>query len=199
MSATFDSDLRHHAARRRAIARRQHEPERKTGNRPGAGRPGRRRHRGRLSDRLARRFRGGAADRPNDTRAGDLRAGPLPRGRHRPGLGSFEACPVAADSYLSGHQRHPSRIQAEDDQGGDHRPGRGRRGSRGGAVRQHRVFARGCRPHRNRFSLPGGRGRHCRRGRHGEHSRHGRLCHACPHGPRDPLRCASGCPTSIGP
>ena len=54
----------------------------------------------------------------------DLRPGALQRGRHRPGLGSPQACPVAADPHLSGHQRHPSRIQAEDGQGGDHRAGR---------------------------------------------------------------------------
>ena len=29
----------------------------------------------------------------------------------------------AADSRLSGHQRHPSRVQAQDGQGGDHRSG----------------------------------------------------------------------------
>ena len=43
-------------------------------DRPPAGAPGRRRHRGRLPDRLAGRLRGGPGDRPRGARPGDRRA-----------------------------------------------------------------------------------------------------------------------------
>ena len=36
---------------------------------------------------------------------------------------ALEARRAAADSRLPGHQRHPSRVQAQDGQGGDHRAG----------------------------------------------------------------------------
>ena len=55
-SRTSD-DLRHDAARRRAIARLQHDAAREAAGRPRARGPRRRRHRGRLSGRLARRLR----------------------------------------------------------------------------------------------------------------------------------------------
>ena len=51
----------------------------------------------------------------------------------------------AADSRLSGHQRHPSRVQAQDGQAGDHRAGRRRREARGRLLRRRRVLARGRR------------------------------------------------------
>ena len=63
----------------------------------------------------------------NSPRRGDLRAGPLPRRRHRPRLGSRAARRTAADPRLPGHQRHPSRVQTQDGQGGDHQAGRGGR------------------------------------------------------------------------
>ncbi len=108
-TAASHHHLRHHAPRRRAIARRQHEPGREAGDRPGAGRVGGGRDRGRLSHRLARRLQGRPADCPGGPRGGDLRAGPLPHRRHRPRLGSGAVCPAAADPRLPGHQRHPSR------------------------------------------------------------------------------------------
>ena len=48
--------LRHHPARRRAIARREHEPGREARGRPGACGPGRGHHRGGVPDRLAGDF-----------------------------------------------------------------------------------------------------------------------------------------------
>ena len=53
----------------------------------------------------------------------------------------------------------------------------------GGLLRRRRVLARGRRPHRDRFPLPGGRGGHRRRRHDGQHSRHRRLRHAQPHAP----------------
>ena len=111
---------------------------------------------------------------------------------------ALQARRAAADPRLPGHQRHPSRVQAQDGQGRDHSPGRGRRAARGGLLRRHRVLARGRRPHRDRFPLPGGRGGHRRRRHDGQHSRHGRLRHAGPHGQRDPHAARTACPTSTG-
>ena len=65
--------LRHHAARRRAVSGRDDDLGREARGREGAGASGRRRHRGGLPRRLARRSRG----RPRDRR----------RGRHAAGSG----------------------------------------------------------------------------------------------------------------
>ena len=89
--------LRHHLARRRAVARRLDDPGREAAHRRAARGDGRRRHRGRLPDRLQRRLRGGARDRQGWSRdasvCGLARAGardidragealkPAPRGR----------------------------------------------------------------------------------------------------------------------
>ena len=72
--------LRHHAARRRAVARHLAERGGEGGDRPAARAPRRRRDRGRLPDRLARGLRGGQGDRPEGRRAGHLRPGPHPQG-----------------------------------------------------------------------------------------------------------------------
>ena len=66
-------DLRHDPARRRAGARRRPDRGREARGRPPARPAQGRRHRGRLPGRLARRLRGGPADRPGDA------------GRHRRG------------------------------------------------------------------------------------------------------------------
>ena len=60
--------LRHHAARRRAVARLQHEPRGEADARAPARAARRRRDRGRLPDRQRRRLRGGARDRAGDPR-----------------------------------------------------------------------------------------------------------------------------------
>ena len=79
--------LRHHPARRRAVARHLAEHRREGRDRPAARPPGRRRDRGRLPDHLARRLRGGRGDRPQGRGPGDLRPRPHPQGRHRRRLG----------------------------------------------------------------------------------------------------------------
>ncbi len=84
----------------------------------------------------------------------------------------------AADSRLPGHQRHPSRVQAQDGQGGDRRAGRRRREAGRRLLRRRRVLARRRRPHRARLPLPGGRGGDRRRRDDGQHPRHRRLRHA---------------------
>ena len=139
------------------------------------------------------------ADRPLGPRRADLRPGPLPRGRHRPRLGGRPPRRAAADPRLPRHQRHPSRVQAQDGQGGHHPPRRGRRATRGRLLPGRRVLARGRRPHRDRFPLPGGRGGHRRRRHHGQHPRHGRLRHARPHAPGHPHAPPSACRTSTRP
>ena len=79
--------LRHHAARRRAVARdlAQHAGEGR--DRPAARAARRRRDRGRLPDHLARRLRGGRGDRARRRGPGGLRPRPHPQGRHRRRLG----------------------------------------------------------------------------------------------------------------
>ena len=62
------TDLRHHAARRRAVAGHLAQHDREARDRPPARAAGRRRHRGGLPDRLARRLRGRAGDRPRGPR-----------------------------------------------------------------------------------------------------------------------------------
>ena len=56
--------IRYHPARRRAVPGRDHDVRGKDRDRRDARRHGRRRHRGRLSDHLRRRFPGGQRDRP---------------------------------------------------------------------------------------------------------------------------------------
>ena len=123
-------DLRHDAPRRRAVARRQHEPRREARDRPGPGRPGRRHHRGRLPDRLAGRLRGRPRHRHRGRRLDHLRPGPLQRPRHRPRLGGRPVRPEAADPRLPRHLGDPPRAQAADDPRADHRAGRRRRPKR---------------------------------------------------------------------
>ena len=91
---------------------------------------------------------------------------------------ALQAGSAVADSRLSGDQRDPPRVQAEDDARGDHRAGRRRREAGLQLLRRRGVLARGRRSHRARFSLRGRRSGHRRRGDDGQHSRHGRLCHA---------------------
>ena len=73
-------------------------------------RPRRRCHRGRLPDRLHRRFRGGPRDRPRSARPDDRRAGPRSSGRHRvrSGRPSRDAKPTAHPHVHLDH-RHPHR------------------------------------------------------------------------------------------
>ena len=70
----------------------------------------------------------------------------------------------AAHPRLPGHQRHPPRVQAADDPGGDRPPGRRGRQARPRLLRGRRVLPRGRRPHR--AGLPG-RSRARRRSRPG--------------------------------
>ncbi len=80
-------DLRHDAARRRAVARDLAQHHREARDRPPARAAGRRHHRGRLPDLLAGRLRGGAGDRPTGPRPGDRRPGTREPGRRRSSVG----------------------------------------------------------------------------------------------------------------
>ncbi len=108
------------------------------------------------------------------------------RHRHRSRVGGAQARRASADPRVSGHQRHPSGVQAEDGSSEEiiRRAVAGVRRA-GELLRRRRVLAGRRRPHRAGFSLPGGRGGDRSRRHHGEYSRHGRLCHAGAHGRRD--------------
>ena len=75
--------LRHHPARRRAVARHLAEHDREARDRPPARAAGRGHHRGRLPDRLARRLRGRAGDRPPGRGPGHRRPRPRSCRGHR--------------------------------------------------------------------------------------------------------------------
>ena len=167
--------LRHDAARRRAVARHLAERAGEARDRAPARAPGRRHHRGRLPDHLARRLRGRDRDREGGRGAGDLRPRAHVGAGHRRRLERGQALRAAAHPHLHRDLRHPHRAQAADDARGRDRPGtRGRR-AREGVLRRRRVLARGRQPLRRRVH---GRGREGgdRGGRdHDQHPRHGRL------------------------
>ncbi len=81
------TDLRHDAARRRAVARLQHDAAGKAAGRARARGPRRRHHRSRLPGRLARRLGVRAGDRARGRRARSSRASPaaMPRTSTGPG------------------------------------------------------------------------------------------------------------------
>ena len=100
--------LRHHAARRRAVARQQPERLGEAGDRPSAGAPGRRRDRGRFPGQQPRRFRRRADHRPRGQGPRHLRPGPLHRERHPHLLGGHQGRRAPAHPHLRVHLRHPS-------------------------------------------------------------------------------------------
>ena len=100
--ARLRTHLRHDPPRRRAGARRRPDRRREARGRPPARPPQRRRHRGRLPGRVARRLRGGPADRPGDEgrdRGGGAR--PLPRRRPAAGRRGDPASPSGRTSTCS--------------------------------------------------------------------------------------------------
>ena len=130
------TDLRHDAARRRAVAGHLAEHGREARDRPPARAPGRRRHRGRLPDRLAGRLRGRAGDRPRGRTA---RSSPAWRARTPPDidarLGGGHATPSARASTPSSRRRdihieHQLQTTREDVQGPGARGGRARQALR---------------------------------------------------------------------
>ena len=105
--------LRHDAARRRAGARRGPDGRREARGRPSARAAQGRRHRGRLSGRLAGRLRGGPPDRAGDT-AGHRgrRARTVPRRRPAARHRSDQGRPQAASPRVHRDERHPPQAQA---------------------------------------------------------------------------------------
>ena len=105
--------LRHDPARRRAGARRRADRGREARGRPPARPAQGRRHRGRLPGRLARRLRGGPADRPGDAAAGSpsrrspaartaTRSGPSRRSRSPSGrISTSSSRPATSTSSTS--------------------------------------------------------------------------------------------------
>ena len=179
-STPTHQNFRHHAARRRAIARLQHEPRTRSWRSPRrsstwasiSSKPAFRSPRRAISRRSARSPTRSAAPI-------DLRPGPLQRRRHRPRLGgaarsaasrgSTSSWPPAPSIASSSCKMDKEEIIAAG--------GRRREAGRG-LLRRRRVLARRRRPHRARFSLPGRRSGDRSRGDDGQHSRHGRLRHA---------------------
>ena len=112
------SHLRHHAARRRAVARRDAEHRGEAGDRPAAGAPARGHHRGRLPHRQPRRLRGRAARGHGGRHAptGPIIAG-LARAQKADIDRAWEAVRRAAQPRIHTFLatiRHPPQVQAED-------------------------------------------------------------------------------------
>ena len=176
VAAGHGPDLRHDAARRRAGARRRADRRREARGRPPARAPQGRRHRGRLPGRLARRLRGGPADRAGDQGGNrGRRARALPRRRPAARRGGDRRRRAAAPPPVHRHQRHPPQAQAA----AHARGGAARRASRGwpGRARRWAATRRSSSPPRTPRApriVParGLRGR--RRGRrlHGQHPGH---------------------------
>ena len=115
VAAGSDPDLRHDPARRRAGARRRPDRRGEARGRPPARAAQGRRHRGRLPGRVARRLRGGPADRPGDEgRDRGRRARALPRRRPAAGRRGDRRRRAAAPPRVHRHQRHPPQAQAPD-------------------------------------------------------------------------------------
>ena len=131
------TDLRHDAARRRAVAGHLAEHRREARDRPPARAAGRRRHRGRLPDHLARRLRGRAGDRPPGRGPDHRRPGPRPRRRHRRAWEAVARRRAPAHPHVHLDLGHPHRAPAADHARG--RQGPGPRGGRPGPQRCART------------------------------------------------------------
>ena len=169
------TDLRHDAARRRAVAGHLAEHDREARDRPPARAPGRRRHRGRLPDRLARRLRGRAGHRPRGPRPDHRRPGARQPGRRRARLGGGPRRRAPAHPHLRLDVRHPHRAPAAGHARGRQGPGPRLGGAGQGLLRRRRVLADGRHARRPRLHRRGAADRD-RRGRHDDqHPRHRRL------------------------
>ena len=149
-----DRHLRHHPARRRAVARRLDEPGRKAPHRRGARGDGRRRDRGRLPDLLARRLRGRARDRQAGQDLDRLRPGARRPRRHRAGGGGDRARPARAHPHLHLHQPAAHEVQAAAGAGPGLRARHRQRHLRAPLHRRRRVVVRGRLAQRPRLPVP---------------------------------------------
>ena len=178
-TTNIGTDLRHDAARRRAVARRDHERGGEAGHRPPAREARRRRDRGRL-----RRRRPTATSR-RCARVADavVRADRAQPGAHARSATSSARCAAsrrrsARHPHLHRHLRPPSEAQAHDEP-----PGGGRRRLLGRQLRQaasrlRRVLRRGRLAQRPRLSGAGLRRGDQGRRPHAQRARHHRLRHA---------------------
>ncbi|CAA9384504.1 MAG: 2-isopropylmalate synthase, partial [uncultured Ramlibacter sp.] len=167
--------LRHHLARRRAIARRLHDQGREAADRPPARTTQGGRDRGRLCRQLQRRFRGRAGHRQCDQGFDRLLALPGQRPRHRTRGRGAQRRQSRPHPHLHRHLAAAHGKEAAHDA----RPG-ARAGAAVGAVRTqplrgHRVLARGRLSQRDGFPVPGARSRDRRRRDHHQRARHRRL------------------------
>ena len=148
------TDLRHDAARRRAVAGHLAEHAGEARDRPAARPAGRRRDRGRLPDHLAGRLRGRAGDRPDVE-------GPVIAGLARTHVADIDAAwnavkdaAAPADPHVHLHLGHPHRPPAADHARGRQGPGPGGRRPRQAVRRRRRVLADGRHPRRRSSSPP---------------------------------------------
>ena len=112
-SRRLDPDLRHDPARRGAGARRRPHRRGEAGGRAPARPPPGGRDRGRVPGRLARRLRGGPADRPGDQgRHRGRGARPLPGRRPAACRGGHRRRRAAPPAPVHRDQRHPPQAQA---------------------------------------------------------------------------------------
>ena len=189
------TDLRHHAARRRAVAGHLAQHGREARDRPPARAAGRGRHRGRLPDHLARRLRGRPGDRPRGRGPDHRRPGPHPRGRHRRRLGGGQATPSARASTPSSRPRTStsstsSRPRARTSRARPAPPSP----TRSSTCDDVEFSPDGRHPRRPRVHRRGVRDRH-RGGRdHDQHPRHRRLHDARTSTPPTSSASTSSCP-----
>ena len=169
-------DLRHDAARRRTGPRLLAAHRREAEDGAAAVDARRRHHRGRVSDRLGGRRRGGAAGLDPRPGSGHCRAGALSSGRHRPRRLGADAGAAPPHPHVHRHLRPAPRAQAAH-VAGDLPRGRRRRDQAGAAVHRRRaVFGRGCDAQRHGVPVPGRRSGHRGRVHHGQSAGYRRLC-----------------------
>ena len=187
--------LRHHLARRRAVARRLDDQGREAAHRPPARAAEGRRHRGRLRGLVATATSRRCRPSPTQSRTHRLLAGTRQRprhlargrgaqGRHRARIHTFIATSASAHGEEAAHDARPGV-----------RAGAAVGALRAQPVRRRRVLARGRLPLRPGLPVPRARGGD-RRGRdHHQHSRHRGLRRAASCTASSSATCASACPT----
>ena len=169
------TDLRHDAARRRAVGGHRADDGREARHRPAARPAGRRRHRGGVCRQLARRLR----SRPHHRRRGPQAHSRLPRpvraGGHRRRVGRDQGrrAPAHPHVHLQLGRAPDGPAPQEPRRGAGPGDSIGRAGQ--ALLRRRRVLAHGRHAYRPRIPVPDGRGLH-RRGRDdGQHTGYGRL------------------------
>ena len=168
-------DLRHHAARRRAVAGHLPRRGREARDRRAAGPSRGRHHRSRVPHRQHRRLRGRGSRRPGRPRPGDHGAVPHRLPGRGPGVGGGAARRAAPRPRVHRHVADPHGEEAAHDRGAGE--SRGGRGGRPGplVLRRCRVLPRGRQPLRRGVHVRGAPGRRRPGGHDAQHPRHRRI------------------------